>query len=271
MPTPLRPLSTGELLDRTFGVYRKNILLFIGICFIPYGALLVCRLALASAQRTATVGGAAVAGLAFLAVLIGSIIASGFTQAAVTHAVSSVYLERPVSVSSSYSAVRSRVAATIGVSILFAIAVGVGFMLLIVPGVLVIARYSLGVPATVLEKTGVSKSFARSKQLSAGSSGRVLLIYILVLILYYAIAVGLGAGLGAVLGATKHLSWLPWSAEAIQFAVQCIVAPVITIALTLLYYDQRVRKEAFDLEHMMASLPGGATGSQLGAAAGVSV
>jgi hypothetical protein len=30
----------------------------------------------------------------------------------------------------------------------------------------------------------------------------------------------------------------------------------MTIGLSLLYYDQRVRKEAFDLQHMMATLDG---------------
>jgi hypothetical protein len=28
----------------------------------------------------------------------------------------------------------------------------------------------------------------------------------------------------------------------------------MTVALTLVYYDERVRKEAFDLEHMMRQL-----------------
>jgi hypothetical protein len=31
-----------------------------------------------------------------------------------------------------------------------------------------------------------------------------------------------------------------------------LFGPVTAIALTLAYYDQRVRKEAFDIEHMMA-------------------
>lgn len=39
---------------------------------------------------------------------------------------------------------------------------------------------------------------------------------------------------------------------------QSLVGPLLTIALTLLYYDQRVRKEGFDLQLMMSNLEGAA-------------
>src|SRR5260370_38442849 len=40
----LRPLSIGELLDRTFSLYRRNFLLFIGISAIPQLLVLAMRL-----------------------------------------------------------------------------------------------------------------------------------------------------------------------------------------------------------------------------------
>ena len=39
-----------------------------------------------------------------------------------------------------------------------------------------------------------------------------------------------------------------------NFATQCLVGPLLTIALSLVYYDERVRKEAFDLQHMLEEL-----------------
>jgi hypothetical protein len=38
------------------------------------------------------------------------------------------------------------------------------------------------------------------------------------------------------------------------FVSQALLGPISTIALTLVYYDVRVRKEAFDLQHMMEHL-----------------
>jgi hypothetical protein len=48
-----------------------------------------------------------------------------------------------------------------------------------------------------------------------------------------------------------------WSAVIIAagaFAGSSLAGPILTIALTLVYYDERVRREGFDLEFMMASL-----------------
>src|SRR5580692_7050793 len=41
----LRPLSLGEILDRTFTIYRRNFLLFIGIIAIPQLMVLAFNLA----------------------------------------------------------------------------------------------------------------------------------------------------------------------------------------------------------------------------------
>jgi hypothetical protein len=38
------------------------------------------------------------------------------------------------------------------------------------------------------------------------------------------------------------------------FLEQCLVGPLATIAFALVYYDERVRKEAFDLQLMMSTI-----------------
>jgi hypothetical protein len=40
-----------------------------------------------------------------------------------------------------------------------------------------------------------------------------------------------------------------------SFVVSTIVGPLATIALSLVYFDERVRKEAFDIQYMMQFLP----------------
>jgi ABC-type uncharacterized transport system permease subunit len=41
-----------------------------------------------------------------------------------------------------------------------------------------------------------------------------------------------------------------------SFVGASLAGPLLTIALTLAYYDARVRKEGFDLELMMSNLAG---------------
>jgi heme/copper-type cytochrome/quinol oxidase subunit 1 len=50
------------------------------------------------------------------------------------------------------------------------------------------------------------------------------------------------------------------------FVAGVLAGPIVTIALALLYYDERVRKEAFDLQLMMESM-GQQQASQAAAAA----
>ena len=271
MATPLRPLSTGELLDKTFSLYRQNFMLFFGIAAIPQVCLFVLTAAMtsfsSSAQQAQTVTRAAGLGVAalltVLAYLIGAVIAGGVTQAATTFAVSSLYLDEPTSVNAAYARVQGLLGRTIYTMLEVGVRIGLGLILFIIPGIIMMCRYSLAVPAAVLERLKTKDALKRSKFLSQGSGGRVLLIYFLMLILIWGISIGFGWVLGMAIGAQALRQNLV--ARLIQQFMGVIigsaVGPVMTIAFALLYYDQRVRKEAFDLEHMMSALQSPATAS----------
>ena len=101
----------------------------------------------------------------------------------------------------------------------------------------------------------------RSAELTKGNRGRVFVIYVLYLVLIYAIYMAWMLPVLAVVGMsarTHHTVGVPlWTQLAIpigSFLSQCLAGPLMTIGFSLLYYDQRVRKEAFDLQHMMATL-----------------
>jgi hypothetical protein len=40
----------------------------------------------------------------------------------------------------------------------------------------------------------------------------------------------------------------------VTYISQCLAGPLATIAFSLVYYDERVRKEAFDMQLMMSTL-----------------
>src|SRR5438105_7397633 len=128
MPASLRPLSTGELLDKTFSLYRQNFVLFFGIAVLPQAALflfiilggLVFGVGASRAPGTSALLGAGIAiGLAYV---VGSLIAAAVTQTATTFAVSALYLEQPTGITKAFSAAKRRMLAVIGVTIVFGIA-----------------------------------------------------------------------------------------------------------------------------------------------------
>ena len=280
MPASLRPLSTGELLDKTFTLYRRNFPLFFGIAalahLVPFVVLTTMLGVFRSAgtqQTTRTAITVAITGFVTLIVyLFATLVATGISQAATTFAVSSLYLEEPVTIKGAYARVKGLVWRSVNVVLSVGIRVVGGMMLFIIPGVIMLRRYSLSVPAAVLENLKTRPALKRSRQLSEGSGGRVLLVYVLMLALIWAVSLGAAYLLGLIF--SPQTLRQSFAAQILQqfssFLVGAAVGPVMTIAFSLLYYDQRVRKEAFDIEHMMRTLQSaGTTVSASAATAGV--
>lgn len=85
----------------------------------------------------------------------------------------------------------------IGVSILFAIALVVGFILLIVPGIMIACAWCVAVPAVVADRTGVFDAFRRSAELTRGNRWRIFGLMVI-----WIVAVMLLSGIVGALGGT---------------------------------------------------------------------
>jgi hypothetical protein len=111
-----------------------------------------------------------------------------------------------------------------------------------------------------LEGKGVFASLSRSLDLVKGDWGRIFVIGLLVVVLsggvrmllqapiLYATYVSARAGLRNAV-----LLWQIASVVA-SFIAESLVGALGTIAFSLVYYDERVRKEAFDLQLMMSTI-----------------
>ncbi len=267
MATALRPLDTGELLDRTFSLYRTHFSLFVGIVALPNLASLAVQL-VAAVERAAP-GAAAISealGNLFwvLAAAAVAMIAGAASQAATVVAVSQTYLDRPTSIGDAFSRVKDRIPLVVGLSIVMGLGVGLGFVFLIVPGVILALMWSLAVPVAILEDKGVGDSLSRSSQLTKGNRGRIFVIWLLFVVLSIAVSVLLQWPITVAVAAltrdnpTAMFKWIQVVSAVMTFISQCLVGPLATIAFSLVYYDERVRKEAFDLQLMMTTLDGAA-------------
>ena len=124
----------------------------------------------------------------------------------------------------------------------------------LVYGTLMSLRYSLAMPACVVEELPAGKAIKRSIELSKDSRGRIFVLGLLV----YAVRLLLGIlfGIPIFVFTIKHPGHpLPLGMLAIQqiatFFTNALIGPIYAIGLTLFYYDQRIRKEGFDIERMM--------------------
>jgi uncharacterized membrane protein len=130
------------------------------------------------------------------------------------------------------------------------------FLGALIYGTIMSLRYSLAIPASVVENLPARQAIQSSIALSKGSRGRIFVLALLV----YAVRLLLGLlfGMPFILYSFKHPGApLPVGLLAIQqiaaFLVNTFIGPIYSTGLTLFYYDQRVRKEGFDLEWMMRS------------------
>jgi hypothetical protein len=269
----LRPLSVGEILDRTFTLYRGNFLLFLGICAIPQILLLIVNLGqvfitvpvkqgktAAIAQMSAGMGIATV--ILGLLVLVVWLIVHLFAQGATVIAVSELYLGRTITISDSFRRMRGEAGNLFGVIMLNGLATGAAFILLVIPGIYVMCRLAVCIPAALIENLGPRSSLERSFELTKDNAGRAFLI----ILLYFALSFAAGALFAAPFQFMMFLSAAKSHPETLRMwmaltqigstIATTLVTPVLTIASAILYYDLRVRKEAFDLQMMMNPLGG---------------
>jgi hypothetical protein len=260
MVTVLRPLTLGELLDRTFYLYRNNFGLFVGISAVPQLFVLALRL-----------GGAAISAQQWVAftlslLLIGfaNYVAIQISHAATVIAVSNLHLDHPVSIRSAYASAKGSIVRVFGIALAVGVAAGIGLILFIIPGVYLFLMWGLAIPVTILEDAGLSLSTARSRELTRGSRGRILVIYVLLGLLAFIVSLMIQWPMGFIAQLIAHrapgtsLPVLQVMQAAGGFVSNSLVGPLVTIALTLVYYDLRVRKEGFDLELMTVRLQPGA-------------
>ena len=268
-PLDLRPLSLGELLDRTFFLYRRHFLLFVGIAAIPYsfffiinlGGALLPLLALRTSRAlqpgaftTAAIGG----GIFAVVGLIAGAIAFLFSVGATVFAVSEIYTGHQTSIKASLGRVRGNAWTILGVFLLSGLIAGAGFIALIIPGFYLMCRICVATPAALLEDVGPSESIRRSFDLTRDFAGRAFMIYMLYFAMVWGVVAVFQLPFGVLLALTmKQVQLRVLFTVLMQvgnFIGSALVAPVSTIGFALFYYDLRVRKEAFDLQMMMQAI-----------------
>ena len=308
MEPALRPMTLGEILDRTAQLYRENFLLFAGIfavyagCALTMGLLaLGVREWIRAAHMAQTLLWVELCLIAVEGLVL--FLAAGAAIAATNRAVAWVHLGQPATIRGAYQSIFPRLGRYLWlITAIFLIAwtpvallylgffggaayfrvgfrapaaaaashpdphammvfgiLAIIFVLLLIPAavyaVLMTLRYALAVPACVLEDLKTRKSLRRGVDLSKGARGRIFVLALLV----GAIKVGVVSisQIFVVVAALRHHgqvgAGLSAISQVIGFFTNTFLGPIYATGITLLYYDQRVRHEGYDIEWMMQS------------------
>src|SRR5215470_10248595 len=206
------------VLSEAWDLYRRFASHFLLIAFVIYviTALLVALLSLAG-----VVGAILGAILSFAATYV--------VQASLIKAVQDVRDGRvDLDLSQTVQAAAPYILPVIGASILAGIGITIGFILLIVPGLILLTFWCLIIPFIVLGGSGVFASFGNSWRTVRGYAWRVFGTYVLVFLILIAFSIVLGL----------ILSLLPVFLRSFvnNVVTGTLIAPFLALVATLIYY-----------------------------------
>ncbi|MGH7523850.1 MAG: hypothetical protein ACREK8_06060 [Gemmatimonadales bacterium] len=243
----LRPLTTGEVLDVSFGLYRGFFLPLVTVTVVTRLVPTVL-----SVFVVAEGGMLANPGLSVIHVGI-SIVLGTLGVAATNFIVSGAYLGHEISAETALRRAVRLIGPLILLSLMSWVVIFVGFLLLIVPGVILLGGLLLATPVLVLEQPiTATDAMSRSWELTRGFRGKALLTFLIVGLLLFVplMLVGVLAVLATMAGISSHLA-----TAVLAGLLQIFVYPFGYVVFTVLYYDLRVRKEGFDLELLAGAAP----------------
>jgi len=257
-PSLLRPRTVGELLGDAFRLYARhwqNLIVIVAAIVIPLSFLQVVlsevwiREGLAEDDilngvevSTGTVLGGILAGLvvAFVSILMWTILTGAITRAA-----AGTFLGHDIDVGESYRFGFARFWSIVLVGVLSALAIALGFVLLVIPGLIVLTFLCCAIPALVIEEKRGREALRRSWNLVHGHGWHV----------FGTIVVA-----GLLNGIVSSLLTAPfgddWAVRSIVGAIAAaITMPYMALVGVFIYLDLRVRKERYtaaDLERDLA-------------------
>ncbi len=210
-------VSLSAVASRVWEIYRDQAGVLLGVAVILYAVQFVVNLALSAAAAI------------FIALLFW--VLSTLYQGMVVRLVQDVQDgKRDHSVGELLRSVEPVLLPLLGVAVLFAIGVGIGFILLILPGLYLMTIWCVVAPVTVIEHPGVFAAFGRSRELVRGHGWAVfgVILGIFFAVVFVSILAGLiASGLGT------------FGRSLVQWAVDTAIAPVAALAATVLYFTLR--------------------------------
>lgn len=244
---PTRELTVGEIISTTFNLYFARFLLFVTpslIGAVVTGALSTAAFAALALPSTPPPGtdptafwnwfGIFIMTVIVLAILLGivSLIVSAITSGTVVKCVSDVLEKGTTNLQEGFSFALSKLPSLIGASLLTSILIGIGMLLLLVPGIILAIMFSLTIPAIIIEQVGAFESLGRSRRLVNNRWGETFVLLLLLGIIFLVVS------FIATLVATP---FGPFS-TIVGVLIASFVSPILPIGTTLLYYSMRARE-----------------------------
>jgi hypothetical protein len=218
-----RSIDIGSVISRTFSIYADQASVLLpaaAVVFVVVGVITALLVVIAPVLGI----------LALVVILVGTTLYTGMVVELVADVQDG---RRDATVGQLLNAATPVLGQLILVGIIAGIGIAIGFVLIIIPGLILITIWSVAAPVVVLEHPGALKALGRSRELVKGNGWQVFGV-IVVLVIGVNIVAGIieaignsgGTGIGIV----------------VRVIVQILIAPLTALAASVLYFELRGEK-----------------------------
>ena len=279
----LQPMGFTDILDNMFSLYRNHFELFMRICSVYFVCGFVISLLIGIVTVSAIDSGEFSMAMLTLVIGILSLISSVimlFVIGGLVFGSAQVFLGVQIDANTAFNQAKRRFWPYLGSNFLYALVIGLLTITLIgIPFAIFFGfRWIFCSLAAVFEEKSAVKALKRSSELVKGGWWRVFGMMVGIFLLGFFVQLILQFSLLFVLGLTQTMggdgdlvemlrrmfvpqltTWKELVIHSIQnflsHAITCLMLPVGIIGATLVYFDQRIRKEGFDIEMRATNEP----------------
>jgi hypothetical protein len=255
----LRPLGVGEILDRSLGLFLKHFWPLFGLTALAIVPMILVAAVIGGAMAAGVVSmdpgeveehiPLIIGGVAVL--MLAMVFFQSLLQGATAKLVSDCYLGHDASIAGSLRHGAGVMLPVLGTSFLWGIYLIGGFLLCCVGVVWPYTVFFAAITVAAIERKGPRDSMDRAAYLSKGRRWEILAT-----LLVGSMGAAVAGAIGQILQLVLQAAGMEWVGILVGQLLQVIVAPFLAVVTTVLYYDCRVRKEAFDLQQMARELGG---------------
>lgn len=240
----MQEFRVGEVISRAFSILFKNFVPFMVLTAIVYAPIIVATVLMTGRiQEGMLEEQDAVSLIVFgVGIVLASIVLNLVASAALMYGVIEQLRGGHASMGACISAGLKRLLPVLGVGLLMTLCIMLGFVALVIPGVILIFMFYVAVPVTVIEHLGPIDALKRSKALTDGFKGSLFALNFLVAL----IGGGIGLVVGIVKGAGSETVGL-----VLDLGIDVFTGALGAVITAIVYHDLRVIKEGVNVDDLV--------------------
>jgi len=253
---PVEKIDIGRAIGRGFEALRAHFFPFVAVAALLAGApAFFMQYWMLTGVATADID--YILSLAYWGPILGSLLATmvagALLQGVLVRSTILTLSGREADLSHSVALALRLVIPIVAASIVVGVLIGIGFLFLIVPGIMIYCAFIVTIPALVEERRGIFGSMRRSRDLTRGSRKRIFVLLVVFWVFQVIITTVLNAIAGispmGTYGAELPDPILAGTVAAIGAGLSWVIVTVVTAAL---YIELRTVKEGATTDDLAA-------------------